>query len=232
MSDAAPPTPPNPAHAVKHVGKGVKGALTGHSKWIYIAGATVLVGVAYLVWRNGRNTPPASNTVDAPAVDTSGFYPDSTQGAFGGYSDPGYGDNSLPVLPDPALTSMDPLPTTPVVINMGYPMPTTDAANVDPVATSLVASTPTGGGTQPKRTVAAHRITAAQARAEATRNRGLFATATKADDPKGVVTAMPKGNTAPPGFPHKGPHGWYRNEYDSKKKKHFHLYQSGKKVYL
>lgn len=237
---AHPPAPPGP----KKVAKGLGGALKGKPAWVYIAGVTVLVGVAYLFFRRGSGgaTDPTvqqdSGTADygpdpyAPGFGVGGAAgggyvgADPGLGSFGGgdvpFPDSGFQtlpdaqgvDSTLPWWADPAYAgNWIPASLLPLIIK-GQDSPT------------QATPTPTGGGL-PKSKPAAHAITPQAARAEAMKNRKLPLKKL----PPGVLTTKPKsGAVAPAGFAHAGPHGWYRQEKD--KKGQFHLYQSGKKVYV
>lgn len=212
MSEApTPPKPPTPPA----VGKHLKGKLTGHPKWVYVAGITVLIGVAYIAWQKSRNAATATPVDDGSTYSTpdpnSGFYPDATQGAFGGYSDPGFLDPQSaldPITPDPSGPgALDP---NPVVINLGFPAPTTQMAA--PVSNPLP-MVPTGGGTAPARTVAVHLPPKSGGK---------------------VVDSAPPTNMGgcPKSYPNKSEHGCFRREYDPKRKRHYHLYSDGEKVWL
>lgn len=95
MTDVTPPHPPHP----KQVAKGAAGILKGHPTWVWVAGVTVLVGVAYFVWRNGRSAAVADTPTPVPQDATTGpvagdysydnsLVPAATQGAYGGYDSP------------------------------------------------------------------------------------------------------------------------------------------------
>lgn len=215
MSEAAPPKPPNPVEAVKHAHKGIKGKLSGHPKWVYIAGGVVLIGVAFMVWQRSRANSDggtvAGDATAGPSPDSS-YYPDATQGAFGGYSDPGFLDPTGQLPESQGTQAVDP---TPIVINVGQPAPTTQDA-VSPAPT--VPAMPTGGGTAPARTVAAHATP------------GAFVATLS---PKVVDEAPPPGmGGCPKAFPNKGPHGCFSREYDAHRKRHYHQYQSGLREWL
>lgn len=220
MSESpAPPKPPNPVEAAKHAHKGIKGKMSGHPKWVYIAGGVVLIGVAFLVWQRSRGQAGGVVAPDAtagPPMDAP-FFPDATQGAFGGYNDPTTFDDTTG---DAAGAGATDDPRTPINIYVGQPAPTSGDA-VSPVGT--VPAMPTGGGTTVARTVTAHTT-------PATTLASQFMAAAKATG-TGPYSPYPA-TTPPPGFPNKGADGWFRKEYDSKRKRHYHQYQDGHRVWL
>lgn len=216
MSEAAPPKPPNPVEAAKHAHKGIKGKLSGHPKWVYIAGGVVLIGVAFLVWQRNRASADGGVVAEdatASPVDSS-YYPDATQGAFGGYSDPGFLD-PVGQIPEPVGADAT-APPAPVNIYVGQPAPTSgDGVAQAPVVPAM----PTGGGT-----------VVARAPAVAHATPGAFVATLS---PKVVDQAPPPGmGGCPKAFPNKGPHGCFSREYDAHRKKHYHQYQDGTKVWL
>lgn len=113
MTDVTPPKPPSP----KAAAKGLKGILKDKPAWMWVAGVTVLMGVAYLVWRNGQNTEPDATVEgyadEGPVAGEYGYgdeyvSPAATQGAFGGYDgftdfEPLASDNAGEPEPAPAL---------------------------------------------------------------------------------------------------------------------------------
>lgn len=93
MADVTPPKPPTP----KAAAKGLAGILKGKPAWMWVAGVTVLVGVAYVVWRNGQRTEETvaddGSSEYGPVAGEYGYgdefvTPAATQGAFGGYDSP------------------------------------------------------------------------------------------------------------------------------------------------
>lgn len=226
MSESpAPPKPPNPVEAAKHAHKGIKGKLGGHPKWVYIAGGVVLIGVAFLVWQRNRANAEggtvAGDATASPSPGDTGYYPDATQGAFGGYSDPGFLD-PVGQTPEPSGT---PTTTAPVNIYVGQPAPTSEDAVAEP---ELVPAMPTGGGTVVARAPAV--VHAPPPPAPANSWVGQWTAAAQATQ-TGPFSPYPA-DTPPPGFPNKGPDGWFRREYDAHRKRHYHLYQDGHKVWL
>lgn len=248
-----PPTPPTPKAAVKGGAKGLKGILSGKPTWMWIAGFTVLVGVAVLAYRREKNAPLASDDPEgADFADGGGYYTSSpVTGSYGGYDMPidtgsaGGGGGGMPGYgympsadPAPAMEPMEPFQ-----IELVYPEQA-PAAPESPSWSQLseffaavnaqqaaAARRPTGGGTQPKRSTVGHKPTPEQARQTAIANRSVVAAAQAKGKPAPFPTGKVKNEAkAPPGFPHPGNHGYYRNERD--KKGHYHLYQSGKKVYV
>jgi hypothetical protein len=149
MADATPPAPPSPAKAASAAHKGVKGVLTGKPTWMYVTAAAVVLGLALLWWRRGQSADPGpivEDTTGASAGDPS-LFPAASQGAYGGYSDPGVQSGAT-----------DTTPQQPI-ININVPGPTDSSGSgnaFNPADTSEGPSTATGGGTQPPRTTAQH----------------------------------------------------------------------------
>lgn len=133
MADTTPPTPPTP----KAAAKGLGGVVKGKPAWVWVAGITVLIGVAYLAWNRGGAKPAEEETTepqgDMAVGDYGGYYPVATQGAYGGYDEP---IDWTPVVSDNAG---EPEPS-PITVNVTYPEPVTA----------------TGGGTPAPRTATAH----------------------------------------------------------------------------
>lgn len=160
VSDVTPPKPPSPGA----VGKSAKGVLKGHPKWVYVAGITLALGIAYFVWRNGQAADDAAVTDGAPDQSTYGtdfagtgpvggayssdpLYPAASQGAYGGYDSPydyGYAATDSAGNPEAA---------PPVVVNVTYPGVT--AGGGDNVPGSRSNQAVTGGG-HPAQSVASH----------------------------------------------------------------------------
>jgi hypothetical protein len=229
VPDAAkPPAPPGP----KAAGKSVASKLKGQPKWVYVAAFGVFLGVAYLAWKKSHAEPPPEDpgalsdvSPDTGLLTGDYTYPDPTQGA-GGF----FGGDS------PVDTSDDAGSLSPINIYVGgQPGSIPNPANGDVPAAATPA--PTGGGL-PSPVSAATRQAVVQTFA------GVPYQVSPGETPRplAVPTAASAlaaksllgsnidmhSETPPPGFPHKGPHGWYRNERDSKGP--YHLYQSGQKV--
>src|SRR5436190_4157108 len=155
---ARPPKPPTPKAVAGHA----KGFLKRQPMWVWIAGVTVLMGVAFIVYKRQQaasmeDPNAADGTADyGPQVagDLGGGYVSAapTQGAYGGF------DSPLPVqgdLPEAAGAAM---PTFQFYLG-GQPADVGAAgaaAEGDTISTNVVPAMPTGGGTQPKRSATAH----------------------------------------------------------------------------
>lgn len=149
-----PPTPGDAAKAVKGHVKGVAGILKGKPAWMWVAGITVLVGVAYLAWHRSANQVESSTTTDPAAGDGTG----AVGGSFSdGYVTPaptqGAGDFGTGTVTDNA-GSPEPMP--PVIVNVTYPDPVAGVDSLVPAGEDAVI---TGGG-HPDRSVATHTSTA------------------------------------------------------------------------
>lgn len=156
--DATPPKPPGPAAA----GRGVKGIFKGKPAWVWVAGVTVLIGVAYLAWSRGSR-PATTETTDTPDPTSVDPYYDGTggqamyatpgasQGAYGGYDAPladvgGFAPTDNAGAPElsPNIYIVQPGPTDGSVV--------TDSI---PATVGTNGSGVTGGG-HPPRSVKAH----------------------------------------------------------------------------
>jgi hypothetical protein len=141
MADATPPTPPTPRAAAK----GLSGVFKGKPAWLWVAGITVLLGVAYLTLNRKNEEDPSETgggeyTDDGQMAvgDYGGYYPVATQGAYGGYDEP---QDWAPVTTDNAG---EPEPS-PITVNVTYPAPVAGG------------KAPTGGGTTPARGTPNHK---------------------------------------------------------------------------
>lgn len=79
------PTPPHPPGPGK-LASGAKGKLAKMPKWAWVAGAVVLIGVAWMTFKNQTSGETAvdPNAVDPNADLASQVFPGPTQGAFAG----------------------------------------------------------------------------------------------------------------------------------------------------
>lgn len=151
MPDVTPPTPPHP----KAAAKGLAGVFKNKPTWMWIAGVTTILGVAYFVWRNGQHADAtAAATADgspetAPVGPVGGVYDYSdgaglthapTQGAFGGYDSPMDGIGNIA---DNAGNPEGPLQ----VINVNVPGP---APAVAPALPKPKVAPKPGGGHPPR----------------------------------------------------------------------------------
>lgn len=155
MTDVSPPHPPNP----KTAAKGLAGIIKGKKPmWVWVAGVTVLIGVAYVVWKRGQaatTTDTGTVPVDSSTGPVSGDYgydnslvPAASQGAYGGFDTPLGSGGTTAV--DNAGTPESPL----VSITVPGPVDGSNVlANAGGVAT--VGAAVTGGG-HPARSVQHH----------------------------------------------------------------------------
>lgn len=108
-----PPKPPTP----KAAAKGLAGVFKGKPAWVWIAGVTVLIGVAYLAMKGNQKDDSESPADDAEGYaedqmavgDYGGYYPVASEGAYGGNDQP-Y-DIGAPLISDNAGTP-EPSPVT------------------------------------------------------------------------------------------------------------------------
>lgn len=148
MTDT-PPTPPHPKAAVK----GLAGHLKGKPAWMYVAGITVIIGLAFFIRRReSAATGDTPNVVDntTGAVGDNSLFPSASQGAFGGYSDPTVNSTGTDTSNDNAGQ-----PETPTFV-INFPGPV--QAEPTPVAPATIATAAavTGGGTKAPRVVEQH----------------------------------------------------------------------------
>lgn len=147
---AAPPKPPTP----KSAGKGLAGVFKGKPAWVWIAGITVLIGVAYIARRRSQAAADVTPSVvdnTSGSVGDGSLYPSASQGAWGGYSDPGLssGDGSGGSFTDD--------PTQPsIIINVPGPQDTSGVGSTFDPPAGATSSDITGGGTHSPAGVAQH----------------------------------------------------------------------------
>jgi hypothetical protein len=240
-----PPKPPSP----KDAAGGAKAGLKKVPKWGWYAMGVVFVGVLYLTLRNRSVTDeqPLDQGMDDPTADV---YPAPTQGAYSGgdYPTSDGGGTSY----DGGQAGLD----TAMQLVSWLDQRDADRAawyttGPEPTPGDSGASPTTGGG-PPGRTVTTH-----LAKPKNVTKNGKFyhvynygksnekwvyirpASQTTPTPARGTTTphatqqggsggAAQSREVAPKGYPHKGPHGWYRQERD--KKGPYHLYQNGTKV--
>lgn len=154
------PTPPAPPGPGKIAGA-AKGKLQKLPKWAWIAGAFVLVGVAWMTYRNSTSgEAPLDDAAFAdPNADfTDQLYPGPTQGAYAGGSSPPLdgggtvdGGDGLGT----ALSLLDFLDARDERRLSMLPGPMSFSDEVIPAAVTTAAAAATGGG-PPGRTVTNH----------------------------------------------------------------------------
>lgn len=93
--------PGNAPHHAKAAGKGLMGKLKGHNKYVYIAGAVILLGMAYLAWHRSTTTEASGDAMGPDPTDGSDIAADSGYDAAPGYSGGGGGAGNYGGTDDP-----------------------------------------------------------------------------------------------------------------------------------
>lgn len=132
----------NVADAPRKAAKGLGGIFKGKPAWIWVAGVTILLGVAYITLRKGQATTAEDDAVDTQTDDgTSYDYGEvptytttGSEGAYGGYDQPQ--DYTTP-------TGTETPAAQPVTVNVTYPAPT---GGGKPAATGTAVHAPVAGG--------------------------------------------------------------------------------------
>lgn len=146
----ADPTPPPAAHHPnpKAMAKGLAGHLKGKPAWMYIAGITVIIGLAFFIRRREALANSTSDGTDPNVVDnTTGavgdqsLFPSQSQGAFGGSSDPGVQADGTDSAQDNAANPEQPT----FIINIPGPM-----AADNPITPASSSDIATGGKAAPR----------------------------------------------------------------------------------
>lgn len=133
---------PNVADAPRKAARGLGGVFKGKPAWVWIAGATILLGVAYMTLKRGQATTAVDDT-QATQVDDGTSYDygqvptyttTGSEGAYGGYDQPQ--DYAMP-------TGTETPAASPITVNVAYPAPTGGGT---PAATGTAAHDPVAGG--------------------------------------------------------------------------------------
>jgi hypothetical protein len=169
MSDAPHEAAAHAAHKggdkAHKMGKGLAAKFKGHNKYVYIAGAVVLIGVAWMMYRRSTSaatdagTAPADAATDPAFADTGSASGDGggggnyasdgfqSGGDYGG-APTGYYDTTDPGTVDDPVGSDS--PDAHVTVEFGA-LPTTKQKPAHNGHKKKQKANPTGGGTHPKR---------------------------------------------------------------------------------